>query len=168
VRTPEITATQAMFRYLSNIWPDLAPEWKRTWEEAADLAMLDPAQVFRGANLRRWARFLPPAPAPDPDGAQPSLGGQLIDATGGVLHVDLEYTIASTVPFRGIAIHRGTDISMEPQRDNCIAVLDASTLGTYHYTDHGLAPGTYYYRFRSFTTTGTWSGASNRRFATAI
>ncbi len=150
-RSPLQVSVRAMLKFLSQAWVNVGSTPQASWEDLADASAISPFNAYIGKNQQRWREFQAPSqthPAAE-TGTEPV--ATLDSATGGVRHIDLEFTITTLNDAWGVMIFRSTTSTFATAISNCIAVLEVDQTGTLVYTDSNLTPGTYYYNARFFT-----------------
>lgn len=154
-KTPAQVATRAMFQFLSNQWPLLSPANQLSWGWLAGDAQIARSNAYRGLNLSRWHRFLPPSKTcpPTETGVQPN--AILEAAYGGPSYIKLSFYVYATNDVWGALVFRSLPTVFTPSRDKTIAVIPITHRFYTYYTDHGLSPGKYNYSAMFFTTSGS-------------
>jgi hypothetical protein len=147
-------SSRAMMAFLSAAWATLTAPQKATWNASAAAALIPPYNQFISANLGRWSEFHAPGKdaTPSESGTQPDYDTH--NAAGGAGHAHIDATFYSRNNGWGIMIFRSLSSGFATSLETCIAVIPHTILDGTIYTDDGLAPGTYYYNLRTFTTEG--------------
>jgi len=147
-------AMRAMMKFLSQSWTSVGSTPQGSWQTRADASIVSPFNAFVGANQARWREFQGPSQTdPAAETGTPPVA-TLDSATGGVRHIDLEFTITTLNDVWGVMIFRSTSGTFTPSLSNCIAILEVDSTGTLIYTDSELDAGTYYYDAVFFTKEG--------------
>ena len=160
-------AVRAMLKFLSQAWTNVGSTPQASWEDLADASAISAFNAYVGKNQARWREFQAPSqthPAAE-TGTEPV--ATLDSATGGVRHIDLEFTVTTLNDVWGVMIFRSPTGSFNTAISNCIAVLEVDQTGTLVYTDSNLTPGEYYYDARFFTKEGKLGAEEGEVNATA-
>lgn len=154
-RTAKQISMRAVLAFLSSEWSGLSDADKATWLDLAAARNIPPSNAYLAYNLERWRRFKFPStahPATETDGST-----YLTDlyATGGVRHARVGLTITNPRDGWGLFLHRNLGGQFDPTWDNCIAVLNATSLGQIEHLDTPLAAGFYTYTWSRSTKYGS-------------
>ena len=160
-------AVRAMLKFLSQAWTNVGSTPQASWEDLADASAISAFNAYVGKNQARWREFQAPSqthPAAE-TGTEPV--ATLDSATGGVRHIDHEFTVTTLNDVWGVMIFRSPTGSFNTAISNCIAVLEVDQTGTLVYTDSNPTPGEYYYDARFFTKEGKLGAEEGEVNATA-
>jgi hypothetical protein len=153
-KTAMQVGTRAMMAFLASHWPDLSVDDKATWNPGGLAAGISAYNQFISVNLSRWKEFQAPSHA-YPAAETGTLGSlDTCDAHGHAGHADLSATFYELGADWGLAIFRSLVSGFVPSRQNAIAIVKRAAPENWLWTDEGLAPGTYYYQLRQFSTAG--------------
>jgi len=155
-----------MLSFLAQQWTKLDVPAKTSWDTIAADLNLPPYNAFIAANLERWAQFKAPGQATPitQGGSLPSATLNSATASGNAIRLDL--SITHERDGWGVLIFRAQSTPVTPDRNNCVAILQANKGGHFAYNDEGLASGTYYYQARYFTVEGKLGPNETERSAT--
>ncbi len=145
---------RSMFKFISQNWSAIGSTPQASWEDRADQKVISPFNAFMGYNQGRWRDFKAPSQA-DPaveTGTDADL--DTITAVAGVRSVTLTIPILAAHDGWGIAVFRSTSTGFTPAFDNLIGIGLINDTDDVVVIDTPLEPDTYYYNFRTFTTTG--------------
>lgn len=162
----QVSARQ-MLAFLSQQWKEISEPNQATWYERAFQKQVSYYHAYISLNLDRFRQFTAPSQVypPAETGTLPDLDS--LDASGGVAHIELNQTWYNRYHAWGILIFRSQTPGFATSRQTLITVqpllIDSGPL----YDDQNLLPGTYYYNFRSFTTTGKISAQLGQISGTA-
>jgi hypothetical protein len=160
-------ANREMLAFLSQRWKTISDPDQATWFNLAFQKQVSFYHAYVAMNLDRWRQFTPPSQVypPTESGTLPELDA--FGALPGVAHIQLQQTWYDRHDAWGLLIFRSQTPAFATSRQTLITVqpllIDDGPL----YDDQNLLPGTYYYNFRSFTTTGKISNQLGQITGTA-
>lgn len=145
---------RSMFRFLSQNWAALTTVQKATWDDLADAGIISPFNAFMQQNQARWRNFLTPTISwPATESGTAALTPTIV-ATGGLRQVSIAYSTATINDNWGLNIFRDPVTAFTPAWTNCVQSVLFNTTGGATWVDTPLDPGTYYYRYMTFTDDG--------------
>jgi len=168
-KTAAQLASRAMFTFLTRAWKNISAADQATWSSNAERMNVPPYNAYLEFNLTRWRNFTPPSKIlpPPGTGTYPTTPAQF--ATAVTRGVALKITSIAAGDLWAYAIFRGLAPGFTTGFDNLIAIPKPSTpAGHTEYLDSPLAPGTYYYNFRSILSDGKMSPEINEKNATVL
>lgn len=165
-KTPDQVSYRAIVAFLSAAWKTFSDADQATWTLRAIKDNIPPYSAFVAHNIDRWTQFKRPGQV-DPvleDGDTGNTRNNAADGGVGFAIVHPELRDAGDI--WGCTIHRSTLPAFTATRTNCIALIPTPSEIEYSYQDRNLAPGTYYYQARFFTTHGKIGTVETERSAT--
>ncbi len=155
-KTQSQTGIRAMFKFLSQLWTNVAALDQATWIERAAQTAIAPFNAFMSHNMNRWRSYL----GPQADDAAAGTSGAAVTitgftCTGGQRNAVIDGDVSATTNLIGIAIFRDDAEITTCDWSNCIAVAIPAGDGVWQYTDSPLVAGTYHYRARSIHDDGS-------------
>jgi hypothetical protein len=152
-------SVRSMMQFLSQNWAALGATPKGTWDAPAAADSISPFNAFIRSNLARWRNFLSPTESHPPanTGTAGTLSAQSI--TAGVRQLTVNLTLTAANNNWGVLIFRDPVTGFTPSFSNLVMAKLKTTTPQESWVDTPLAPGTYYYRMRPFTTEGVLGAA---------
>lgn len=154
-KTPPQISVRAMMTWLSQQWAAISTANKATWTPATEHAALSNFNAYTRANQRAHRKsqtvyqMHPPTYTPPAD---PIVWFARVGRPRHVYIIMREDTIHNDN--WGIAIHRSLSSGFTPAFHNFVAAAPSGRGANVHFYDIPLAPATYYYRLRGFSTHG--------------
>ena len=148
---PQISV-RGIMAFLAAQWSGLSAPNKATWIKLAAQTQISPFNAYTAHNLDRWQQFLPPTQAYPATKTGTQANAYITTVVGGVGHVLVTYADEDINDGWAMLFFRSPTPAFESARTNLITVLPIDYIGFSTYRDSPLAPGTYYYRERLFTT----------------
>jgi len=160
-------SNREMLAFLAQRWKTISDANQTTWYELALQRQVSPYHAYIALNLDRWRQFTAPSKTHPPaeTGTLPDLDA--LTASGAFAHIELSQTWYNRYDAWGILIFRSQTPAFTTSRHTLITVQPLLTDSGPLYDDQNLLPGTYYYNFRTFTTTGKLSTPLGQISATA-
>lgn len=148
-------STRAVMKFLSQRWAtDVTAGDKATWLALANAAAVSEFNEYVRANLKRWTQFTGPSQAnPATGGGTDSTYTALPAVTGGVRQMSIAWTINALNDGWGLLIFQKLGGAVTSGRDT-LKLLAHLPAGASSAVITPLAPGHYYYQFRTLSAHG--------------
>lgn len=153
-KTPAQTAFRAMMKFLSQAWASINPSDQASWHTLAEQTKISDFNGYVQQNQRDWTQTLVPRQNSNPNRTGTPAVITAASAVGGVRQIELSIPEAGGATAWGTIIYRNDTTGFTPTQNDVIAVFPTGGSGTWKYVDSPLVPGTYFYRFSTFTTQG--------------
>jgi hypothetical protein len=157
---PRYTET-GLQRAIRLIMPAMARDWHLlsvpasvTWDGLADQNATTCYHAFLSYNMRRWRTFKPPTQAypPAETGTNPTVMSWTRSSGKG--YVNHEINVQTLNSLWTLSMHRATAYFGPATLPKTSRLLTIHAPGYLRWSEQGLAPGTYYYRYRCGSTSG--------------
>lgn len=156
---------RAIFKWLTQRWPNISAANRATWNDAAAADDMDPSAWFLRFNIENWTTELCPAdiyPATRTvSGTSFAFAFPKVDAAENAAFIQIRFN--NNEGTYGCYVYRDTSTPMTIDNAHVITIMNVDGTLISKYYDRNLAPGTYYYRFRPYNETGfKWNAIRER------
>lgn len=145
---------RAMMKFLSQQWKSIVSVDQATWLTRAGQTVISAFNAYVGYNVARWRDFVGPSQVDPATALATNAVIGAATATPGVRSMTLTIPITTANDGWGVAVFRSPTAAFDTTFDKLIACGAVDGVNDIVLIDSPLAPGTYYYDVRPFTTEG--------------